>query len=84
MAASIAGLIFISFASVIPKTIIMAAVGMVPGPSAERMVDKKVHDDRYQVGATPGERHDLLRKQSQGSIDLRQSEKIGHAQKHEE
>ena len=41
MAPSIAGLIFISFASVIPKTIIMAAVGMVPGPRAERMVAKR-------------------------------------------
>ena len=40
MAASMAGLIFISTASVMPKTIIIAVVGIVPGPRAERMVAK--------------------------------------------
>ena len=41
IAASMAGLIFISTASVIPKTIIIAVVGIVPGPSADSTVAKR-------------------------------------------
>ena len=40
MAASMAGLIFISTARVMPNTIIIAVVGIVPGPSADKTVAK--------------------------------------------